>query len=67
MLNHNVPPLVVITEDEFAALHSQAVDGRYVDVQLSEGVMRLPNNALNQWVFPILARMRGLTASGDDD
>lgn len=65
MLEHNVPSFVEITEDEFVALRTRAVDGRCLEVQFNSGKMRLRNNAANHWVFPILAHTRGLTTNGD--
>lgn len=60
MVTHNVPEFVYITEDEFTALRTLAVERRHMDVQFNGTTMRLANSAVNHWVFPVLADWRGL-------
>ncbi len=60
MVEHNVPPFVEITMNDFIVLRAHAVGRRYLEVQFHADTMRLQNNAVNHWVFPVLASMRGL-------
>lgn len=65
MVEHQVPKVVYITQEEYVSLINQSSATQVVHARFGGGKVWLANEPGNAWIWPLLTQWRGLDVSFD--